>query len=141
MSALVKDVIEEYFDDNVHVENKSQQTRAKLDETRVRLLLRNLIGNARLHGGDASVEVGIERSGAKTIVHVRDHGVGIAAEDIPKLTEPMYRIDPSRTRSTGGFGMGLYLCKLIAEAHDGTLVIASPPGQGTTVTVSLTDQV
>jgi len=131
---------DEYFDDNVRIENNGQPTLAKLDETRVRLLLRNLIGNARLHGGDESIEVEIERRDAKTIVHVRDHGVGIAAEDIPKLTEPMYRIDPSRTRSTGGFGMGLYLCKLIAEAHDGTLVINSHPGQGTTVTATLTDQ-
>ena len=54
-----------------------------------------------------------------------DRGPGIAAEYLPKITEPFYRPDASRTRKTGGFGLGLHLAKLIAEAHGGVLAIES----------------
>lgn len=138
---VVRDVIEEYFDTSVSIDSADQQTTASLDESRIRLLLRNLIGNARLHGRAEEVQVSIDKIMDTTTIRVRDSGVGIKAEDIAKLTEPMYRIDPSRTRSTGGFGMGLYLCKLIAEAHGGSLDIESKPAEGTVVSVTLSDQV
>jgi len=53
------------------------------------------------------------------------------------LMEPFYRVDPSRRRETGGYGLGLYLCRMIAEAHRGKLEIESQKGQGTTVKVTL----
>ncbi|MCK7580708.1 MAG: sensor histidine kinase [Chromatiales bacterium] len=68
---------------------------------------------------------------------VRDHGTGIAPEHLPHLTEPFYRADPARRRETGGYGLGLYLCRVIAEAHGGMLAIESTPGRGTTVRVML----
>ena len=53
------------------------------------------------------------------------------------MTEPFYRPDSSRQRDTGGYGLGLYLCKLIVEAHGGQIVIESEPGNGTKVIVKL----
>ena len=71
------------------------------------------------------------------MVEVVDEGEGIAPEHIDHLSEPFYRADSSRQRHTGGFGLGLYLCRLIAEAHSGTLVISSVLGEGTRVQVNL----
>lgn len=111
----------------------------ELDEPRVTLLLRNLISNALRHGGNASTppKVEIKKDKNNLYIIVSDSGPGISAEHISQVTQPFYRVDPSRTRATGGFGIGLYLSKLIAEAHRGDLSIESKLGTGTTVSVRL----
>ena len=111
----------------------------QLDVTRVRLLVRNLVENALRYSppGDEKVQIGASRSGDHVELCVRDHGDGIPAEHLERVTEPFYRADPARSRATGGVGLGLYLCRLIAEAHGGSLQIDSQPGCGTVVTVTL----
>ncbi len=103
------------------------------------MLLRNLISNAVKHGSDGPTPPAIKvRSDADNlIIEVSDSGPGIPQEHLSHITEPFYRVDPSRTRSTGGFGIGLYLCRVICEAHGGTLVITSVPDEGTKATVVL----
>jgi len=66
---------------------------------------------------------------------VRDEGVGIAAEHIPRLTERFYRVDRSRSRETGGTGLGLAIVKHVAQRHGADLFIVSKPGEGSTFTV------
>jgi len=73
------------------------------------------------------------------VLRVRDHGPGIPKEHLARVTEPFYRADPARSRSTGGLGLGLYLARRIAEAHRGSLVIESELGQGTLCTVTIPD--
>ena len=111
----------------------------QLDVTRVRLLVRNLVENALRYSppGDEKVQIGASRSGDHVELCVRDHGDGIPAEHLERVTEPFYRADPARSRATGGIGLGLYLCRLIAEAHGGSVQIDSQPGCGTVVTVTL----
>lgn len=70
-------------------------------------------------------------------IRVTDKGVGIEASQIPLLTEPFYRVDKARSRKNGGIGLGLTICKLIAEVHGGTLSIQSVVGEGTVVEVIL----
>ena len=70
-------------------------------------------------------------------VAVRDHGPGIAAEHLPRLTERFYRVDVAESRAQGGTGLGLALVKHILNRHDGRLTIESTPGQGATFTVHL----
>ena len=70
-------------------------------------------------------------------LQVCDHGRGMSAHDLARITEPFYRADPARSRATGGLGLGLYLCRRIAEAHGGSLKITSELGCGTEVTVRL----
>ena len=65
---------------------------------------------------------------------VEDGGIGMTAEQLAHAQEPFYKADPARTRKAGGVGLGLTLCRQIADAHRGTLTIRSAPGQGTTVT-------
>lgn len=95
----------------------------KLDRLRVQLCLRNLVQNALRHN-DASrgaVQLSLAREGSGVRLTVRDFGPGVAAESLPQLGQPFYRPDEARTRHGGGVGLGLCLCRLVAEAHGGRL--------------------
>jgi signal transduction histidine kinase len=72
-------------------------------------------------------------------VSVRDYGVGVPSEQLPDLAQAFYRPDAARTRDDGGVGLGLYLCKLVAQAHGGTFTIANAlPGLVIKVTLQAT---
>ncbi len=95
-----------------------------LDRARMRLLLRNLIDNARRHGGAARQPlVQLAARGGEIVLTVRDFGPGVDESVLPQLSEPFFRPDVARERATGGVGLGLYLCKLVAQAHGGRLVL------------------
>jgi signal transduction histidine kinase len=104
---------------------------AEVDRTRLTLLLRNLVDNALRHGGEAAEppEVSGVWDGKVLTLAVRDHGPGVPPELLARLSEPFYRTDSARQRATGGVGLGLYLCRLVAQAHGGSLrVEAAEPG-------------
>ncbi|MEO6097192.1 MAG: HAMP domain-containing sensor histidine kinase [Fibrobacteria bacterium] len=105
------------------------------DRMRVRKVLANLLDNAvKFSQGRAEpVEVRIETGITEVTLRVRDKGVGIPEDELPRLFEPFYRVDRSRSRETGGYGLGLSLCRRIMEAHGGSISIASRPGEGTEV--------
>ena len=109
------------------------------DGTRLRLLVKNLVENAlRYTPADGRpVEVSVQERADAVEIRVCDHGRGMSAQDLARATEPFYRADPARSRATGGLGLGLYLCRRIAEAHGGTLKMTSELGCGTQVTVCL----
>jgi signal transduction histidine kinase len=95
----------------------------RLDRLRVQLCLRNLVQNALRHN-DASrgpVQLSLGRDGTGVRLTVRDFGPGVPSEALPHLGQPFYRPDPARTRNEGGVGLGLCLCRLIAEAHGSRL--------------------
>jgi signal transduction histidine kinase len=113
----------------------------QVDAIRLRLVAKNLIENALRYNPEGGPPVAVELRvvpGAVAL-SVRDHGPGIAREALARVTEPFFRADPARSRTTGGFGLGLYLCRRIAEAHRGTLAIDSEPGRGTVATVTIPD--
>jgi signal transduction histidine kinase len=109
------------------------------DELRLKLLVKNLIDNACHYSraGNGQVEVRLLNVDDGASIEVLDQGVGIDPGDLPRLTEAFYRPDSSRGRDTGGYGLGLYLCKLVVDAHHGRLSIESEPGKGTRVVVVL----
>lgn len=99
------------------------------DPVRLRLLLRNLLQNARRHGRASDgrrpeIFVHTQADGV-TRLGVRDFGPGVPAAQLPLLAQAFYRPDGARTRSTGGVGLGLYLCRLVAQAHGGELQICN----------------
>jgi len=109
------------------------------DPDRVAQIILNLLSNAvrytpeggcivvRLHQSDESVEIAVE-----------DDGIGIPADALPHLFERFYRVDPSRTRASGGSGIGLTISRHLAWAMGGDLTAASPgPDQGSTFVLSL----
>ena len=113
---------------------------AALDPIRIRLLLRNLVENARRHGARATAppEVRTARAGDRLVLTVRDHGPGVEAAQLPLLAEAFYRPDSARLRATGGVGLGLYLCRLVAQAHGGTLELRNAtPGFEAVVTLPI----
>jgi signal transduction histidine kinase len=99
----------------------------------------NLLENALRYGPEGgSVEVAVKRQDTGLAqITFEDHGVGIAPADLPHIFERFYRGDPSRTRATGGFGLGLAIAKALVEAYGGTITADSAPGKGTRVTVEL----
>ncbi|MFT5220335.1 MAG: signal transduction histidine kinase [Planctomycetota bacterium] len=110
-----------------------------VDKLRISLLLKNLLDNACNYSDPESgdIDISLEPLAEKIVLRVADRGVGISAEDIAEVTDAFYRPDAARQRVTGGYGLGLYLCRLIAEAHQGQLVLSSKPGEGTLVTLEL----
>jgi signal transduction histidine kinase len=105
-----------------------------LDRVRMRLLLRNLLDNALRHSDDVVVRTA--HQGDRVLLSVRDHGPGAPEAQLAQLTQAFYRADAARQRTTGGVGLGLYLCRLVAQAHGGTLSIRNA-GPGLEVSVSL----
>lgn len=101
-------------------------------------LLCNLVGNAvKASEPGQPVEVRAADNGDTVTLTVADHGCGIPQSEISRVTEPFYMVDKSRARKQGGSGLGLALCKRIAEAHGSDLHIESTPGEGTRVSVIL----
>jgi signal transduction histidine kinase len=102
-------------------------------------LLDNLVENAIVHGpAGAAVQVTLsEEADGHCTVCIHDAGGGIPAEAIPRLFDRFYRADPSRSRATGGAGLGLAIAREIARRHGGDIEITSSPDAGTRVTVRL----
>lgn len=93
------------------------------------LLLRNLVVNAQRAGGKEAVRVTLHPDG----FDVTDYGCGMTKEQIARAFEPFYKADKARTRSAGGAGLGLPLCRKIARLHHGELRMESEIGRGTRV--------
>jgi heavy metal sensor kinase len=108
------------------------------DAGRLRRLFRSLIDNAVKYT-DVGGAIGIRsrRQGATVQISIRDSGIGIPAEALPRIFDRFYRSDPARSRDSGGSGLGLSLARWIAEAHGGTITVESAVGRGSTFTVTL----
>jgi two-component system, OmpR family, phosphate regulon sensor histidine kinase PhoR len=97
----------------------------------------NLISNAIRYtpeGGDIVVRWAVNSEG-QPVLSVKDSGIGIAPQHIPRLTERFYRVDNSRSRSTGGTGLGLAIVKHIANRHQAHLQVESSEGAGSTFSI------
>jgi signal transduction histidine kinase len=90
----------------------------------------NLIENAAKYAPNGPIEIEVMAAGARVVVFVTDHGPGIAATDRERVFERFVQLDQTLTRSQGGLGLGLYLCKQLAEVLDGELVLTETPGGG-----------
>ena len=97
--------------------------------------LANLIDNAVKYGGYARVAAA--REGNKAVIRVRDGGPGIPEDQLEKVFDPLYRIETSRSRDTGGTGLGLTIARDIARKHGGTLTLRNAPGRGLESTLTL----
>jgi len=106
------------------------------DRDRLRQAFANLLDNAiKYTPAGGRVRVAVAREGQRAVVSVEDTGVGISAQDLPRIWERLYRADPSR--SERGLGLGLSLVKAFVEAHGGTVEARSEPGRGSAFTVRL----
>jgi signal transduction histidine kinase len=141
LAALVREVISALPNaPALKLETAQDMPLLAVDRTRIRLLLRNLLDNALRHGADATMPLELELSHLEQQVQlrVRDYGPGVDEAQLARLAEPFFRPDSARQRATGGVGLGLYLCRLVAQAHGGTLSLRNAH-PGLEITVRLPD--
>lgn len=111
---------------------------AVVDSYRLKQVFINLVSNAIVYtpkGGD--VQITIQEDPDKVYVSVKDNGMGISQEEMPRIFERFYRVDKARSRNSGGTGLGLAIVKHIIEAHEGNVEVESELNEGTTFTVTL----
>ncbi|HEU4964913.1 MAG TPA: ATP-binding protein [Bacilli bacterium] len=107
------------------------------DEDRVSQVLINLLGNAIAYTPEGEVVVSVYETEEHGVLEVRDTGIGIPPEDLPRLFERFYRVDKARARRSGGTGLGLAIVKHIIEGHGGRVEVESEVGTGSTFRIFL----
>ncbi len=145
----IKKLVEEVFQDmEIHLKEKKATLQFKADaatnytveadKENIRQVLHNLIINAIKYGkDDGLIEIAFFDLNNKLVVEISDNGIGISEEHIKHLFDRFYRVDPSRSRSEGGSGLGLSIVKHIIEAHDQTINVRSTLNEGTTFSFTL----
>ncbi|MFZ3209702.1 MAG: response regulator [Geobacteraceae bacterium] len=109
-----------------------------LDRKKISFAIKQVLDNAYKFSGDkGKVAIALKRDADTIKIIVSDAGSGIAKDDIPKLFEKFYQVDPSRTGQIRGFGLGLYYAREFFRLHGGTISIESEQGKGTVVTITL----
>jgi signal transduction histidine kinase len=124
----------------LEIEVARDATTATADSTALRQVIANLVDNAiRYTPRGGRVTVFAQREGEGVWIGVRDTGLGIPVEHLPRIFERFYRVDPARSREAGGTGLGLSIVRHLTEAHGGRVRADSTIGRGTTVAAFFPD--
>ena len=108
------------------------------DQRRLHQVIFNLVSNAVKYSTEGgSIQIRVKHEKHKAVLIVEDQGIGMAEEKLPLIFERFYRTDLSRSRKTGGAGIGLAIVKAIVQAHQGTVTVTSKVGCGSRFTVTL----
>jgi signal transduction histidine kinase len=139
LADLLKDVIAEFKNQppGVRADDMTIDVELEADPARIKTVFKNILTNAVKYSRPDSEPIRISAA-VRTpyiVVEIADRGIGIPPDELPFIFEPFYRVDKSRTKDTGGFGLGLSLCKTIMEAHEGKIEVESTPNVGTTVSL------
>jgi two-component system, OmpR family, sensor kinase len=120
------------------IELDTEQAVVLGDGHRLRQMVDNLLSNTRAHTPtDAQVSVSVATRNGNAVVSVQDSGPGMTGDEQGRVFERFYRADPSRSRASGGVGLGLSIVSAVAEAHGGEVSVRSEPGQGSRFEISL----
>ncbi len=123
---------------NIDVEVQAGEYSVSADADRTAQVLRNLIDNSLKYSqSGGNIEVKVIAGKENVIVSVADHGKGILSDNLPMVFERFYRVDQSRSRSTGGSGLGLAIAKQLIQAQGGQIRAESKVGQGSVFSFSL----
>lgn len=136
LAALADAVVEEFHDLGADAEmEESPRQVAEVQPNLIRRAIRNLVDNAIKYGGSARASV--RREGDAVLIEVRDHGPGLPPDELARAAEPFHRAESSRSRETGGAGLGLAIARAVAESHGGELRLANAEGGGLVATLVL----
>jgi signal transduction histidine kinase len=109
-----------------------------VDREKLGFAMRQVIENAfKFSGENGTVAISLRQVDSRIVIQVSDTGVGIAREDLPKVFEKFYQVDPSQTGQVRGFGLGLYYAREFVRLHGGTISIESEQEKGTKVVISI----
>lgn len=140
LGALVRDVARETRaccpTCTIRVEDPAGDLTGHWDRCRLRQMVSNLLGNAIQHG-DGTVVIAAEAGDDDILLRVRNGGEPIPHEQLPFVFNPLMRAVQASERFSGSLGLGLYIVKLIVNAHDGVIRVRSTPGTGTVFTIRL----
>jgi PAS domain S-box-containing protein len=137
LGELVREVVAGLPDadrSRVVVEPMDRAVEGHWDPVRLGQVVQNLIDNALSHAPGSTLRVRVENAGSEARVTVSDDGPGIDPEHVPLLFERFYRASAT---GAGGLGLGLYICRMLIEAHGGRISVQSSPGHGSTFWFSL----
>jgi two-component system OmpR family sensor kinase len=108
------------------------------DDTRLRQVLANLVRNALVHTPqNTAIEIAVSTEDSVGRISVADHGPGLGTQDVNRIFEPFFRADPSRSRDSGGSGLGLSIVSAVVTAHGGRVKVRETNGGGATFEVEL----
>ncbi len=134
---LLEETVLEYDDQSrLNFVKPGKEIYAIIDMDKLQVVFRNLIDNA-LKYSEGIIDITISEQKGSVLISFKDTGTGISQEDLKNIFEPFYRADRSRSRTTGGFGLGLSICKKIIDAHKGELIITSKLNEGTEALIKL----
>jgi PAS domain S-box-containing protein len=146
----------EVIEMNIFLRDRLQQSRNRFDDKNIRLTytpsqtavfvvvqrdlfaqaFQNVLDNAlRYTPPNGWVQVSTRQEGTRAVLEIRDSGIGISSEDLPRIFDTFYRVD--KARSTRGFGLGLPIARKIIERHNGIITAESEPGRGSTFRIAL----
>jgi signal transduction histidine kinase len=141
LTIVLRDAIAQIQDTTSHpicLDAPEDEVYAKVDSDRLKQVLSNLVENAvRYSDPNQPVTVHLAEADNSAIIQVSDRGIGIPAEHQAQIFNRCYRVDETRTRSTGGCGLGLSIAKTLIEKMNGTIHLESIPNDGSTFTVTL----
>ncbi len=141
LSRLVRDAASAYQElpPGVIISDLPDDVTIAIDAARMRAVLQNLLENAIKYSlpDSRAVELSLEDQGETVVLAVRDNGPGIPVEELENVFEPFYRLDRSRSKKTGGYGLGLSICQKIIAAHNGRITLQPNPARGLIARVTL----
>ena len=116
----------------IHFDGDVREYMLSIDVEQIQTVLKNILVNALKYSvlGNDPVQVRLSEDAKGCIIEIKDQGQGIPEDELELIFEPFYRVDKSRTKLTGGYGLGLSMCKTIIEAHGGRISVRSKPGEG-----------
>ena len=137
--ALIEEVIR-LFDHQapgVEFADISHRIDMPVDPELIKTVLKNILTNAIKYSEENGppVHIVVKKKDGQAIIEIRDSGIGIPKEELPYIFEPFYRVDKSRSKRSGGYGLGLSLCKTIMDAHNAKIEVDSRTGKGTVVSL------
>src|SRR5437763_1451331 len=141
LSSFVQEVVKEtsvVSDGRVVATVRPVVGQVRTDEHKLQRILVNLIENAAKYAPDGPIEIEVMAAGARVLFFVIDHGPGIAVRDRERVFERFVQLNQTLTRSQGGLGLGLYLCRQLATVLDGELVLTETPGGGSSFCLAVT---
>lgn len=143
LNKIIKSVIEQFkpvfMEKNIQVNfSSSDEIKTSVDKNKLKQVLINILSNAnKFTDENGHINVSLSKVDANAVIKIKDDGVGIDEEDLPHIFQRFYRAENSRSRKTGGAGLGLSIVRGIIEAHNGRIYAESEINKGTTFTIEI----